>query len=741
MADRSILFTNFNAPDAEKPGDFESSYNSKKIEQMLERKIKEAQRKLNNARLEFDELKTRQGDRFEANKELSELLTSNPADYFDAIAPDLQKNNPKEYDRLKDLLDNNLTEFVKESTNKLNQEKKDIKLKLLEGRRDYDKTQEALGKNRDAAQQQQDLYDKNPDLYSKLYSIQQNAKGTDSNDKKNGISSIIIQSDKGELGLAVQKQMDGAPFFFAIRDGKITFPDKPVSEDQMKALLDFLHVRGIKNFELPPTLEPGIKEAFEKAQAAREDEANKNSQENDKERPYENQKEEPAPGNVVDAEELPAIQNDPSEEKWLDNSDELKPEKAKDKGKKKEGYAKALDDMEKWLEKSKGKHKNESYFRTSHSDNLRDFVSLKGWTVFSVYPNRNADNYKLDGKRDKNGNVNETYSFRIMIKPDGKGGIQVGYAMPKGGKVTDDVADKVIGLQKSQGKKFMRFPVGLSDDDTGVFRMACARAGVIPRGISINEHHAKKMIDAATGTLSEKDLIEFKYQLAVQMEINMGADTKGRQAGKVAELKGEYFFKPFKDNFDDVLKPELQNAVNGREADKVIGASRAIQEIYGLYEKANQGNMGDMLAMMKPEDQKAFVEKLGQAGITFDPETGVREMPKEYMGKMFEVLSAKHSVEAKKDLEQEFIRRRETDNDTKSHDVTKEMVADETAKLRQMGENLEKEHYMPGLRVPYLGSPHYDYPNDFSKKKTNNNNNDNGNTKGNFNNHNRGGRQ
>ena len=76
--------------------------------------------------------------------------------------------------------------------------------------------------------------------------------------------------------------MDGAPFFFAIRDGKITFPDKPISEEQMKALLDFLYVRGIKNFELPPTLDQGIKDSFEKAQAARAEGANKKSQDNDK---------------------------------------------------------------------------------------------------------------------------------------------------------------------------------------------------------------------------------------------------------------------------------------------------------------------------------------------------------------------------------------------------------------------------------------------------------------------------
>lgn len=725
MADRSILFTDFNAPDAEKPGEFQSSYNPRKIEQALERSVKDIQRKLSNARQEFEELKTVQNDRFESNKELTELLSANPADYFDAIAPDLQKNNSDEYNRLKDLLARNVAEFQKEGMAKLSQEKKDIRLKLIEGQANYQKTSDALGKSRDAAQTQQDYYERNPELYAKLYSIQQNAKATDSGKKEDGISSMIIQSEKGELGLAVQKQMDGAPFFFAIRDGKITFPDKPISEEQMKALLDFLYVRGIKNFELPPTLDQGIKDSFEKAQAARAEGANKKSQDNDKKRPYEQQQQEPAPQNVIGGEELPEIISNPGDQHWLENSDELKPKKAKDSDKKKEGFEKAMDEMETWLEKSKGKQKNRSYFRHEKASRLRDFVTLSDWTVFSVYPSHNPDNYKMDGKRDKNGNVNETYSYRIMIKPDGKGGIHVGYAMPKGGKVTDDVADKVIALQKSQGNKYMRFPKGLSDDDTGVFRMACARAGVIPRGIGINEHHAKKMIDAASGTLSDKDLVEFKYRLAVQMEINMGADTKGRQANKVAELKGEYFFKPFKDNFDDVLKPGLQDAINGKEADKVIGASRAIQEIYGLYERANQGTMGDLLGLMKPEDQKAFLDSLHKAGVTFDAETGVREMPKEYMSKMFSVMSARHSSEAKKEMDEEFVRRREVDPDTKSYDVTKDMVADETAKLRQMGENLEKDHYVPGLRVPYLGSPRHDYPNDNSHKKTQANNNNN----------------
>ena len=97
----------------------------------------------------------------------------------------------------------------------------------------------------------------------------------------------------------------------------------------MKALLDFLYVRGIKNFELPPTLDQGIKDSFEKAQAARAEGANKKSQDNDKKRPYEQQQQEPAPQNVIGGEELPEIISNPGDQHWLENSDELKPKKLK----------------------------------------------------------------------------------------------------------------------------------------------------------------------------------------------------------------------------------------------------------------------------------------------------------------------------------------------------------------------------------------------------------------------------
>lgn len=91
MADRSILFSNFNSPEAENPGDFESSYNVNAISKALERQQRDIQRKIDQAREKFEEAKNEQAGRFEQNKELTELLSIDPTQYFSAISADLKK--------------------------------------------------------------------------------------------------------------------------------------------------------------------------------------------------------------------------------------------------------------------------------------------------------------------------------------------------------------------------------------------------------------------------------------------------------------------------------------------------------------------------------------------------------------------------------------------------------------------------------------------------------------------------
>ncbi len=332
-----------------------------------------------------------------------------------------------------------------------------------------------------------------------------------------------------------------------------------------------------------------------------------------------------------------------------------------------------------------------------------------GWTVYSVYPNENRDNYKNDGKR-KNGEVSETYAYRIYLRPNKKGGIDVAYAMPKGGKVTDTVADKVIGMQKAAGCKYIRFPTGLSDEDTGAFRMACARAGVIPRGISINEHHAQKMVDAAKGVLPEKDLEEFKFRLACQMEANMGAKTEDRTSKKIAELKGEYYFSPFKTKFEDIIKPDLQKKVDSKNAEEVIGSAKAIEDVYKYYSNAHNGNIGQMISMMEETDRKVFTDKLMAEGIAVDPEIKVRDMPDSVMKALYTSLSEKRTAEVGPALVAELRQKREVDPDTKASDITRNAVDEAANRLKELSGRMENDHAVPGMRIPYLGHPSYNYP-------------------------------
>ncbi len=191
-------------------------------------------------------------------------------------------------------------------------------------------------------------------------------------------------------------------FFFAIRDGKITFPDKPISEEQMKALLDFLYVRGIKNFELPPTLDQGIKDSFEKAQPPARKKPTRNLRKMIKiVLMNSNNKSQRRKMSLVEKNCLEIISN-PGDQHWLENSDELKPKKLKTATRRKRALEKPWMKWKHGWRNQKGKQKNRSYFRHEKASRLRGLCnSLSDWTVFSVYPSHNPDNYKMDLAKNK----------------------------------------------------------------------------------------------------------------------------------------------------------------------------------------------------------------------------------------------------------------------------------------------------------------------------------------------------
>lgn len=701
MAERNILFTDFNSPDNQTPGNFETLYNDEQVQQALAIETREAEEKVRTTVEHYAYLTQKLQDDAADLAASSDELHQDPAKYLQTIAAELKKNDPSAYQQQVDLLKNNQAEFIKQHETQLKTKAEALKKQYLQTQSDGILAKKEVEGKVSSARQQQQYQRENPAMYNKLYSLQKSAGGDD------GASSLIIRSEKsGELGLAakLRKQLASGQNIgidFVIRDGKVTFPDRPVNGEQMALLLDFLQRHGIENFELPPQCDENLKDAYEQARKDREEGAAQAARENDRRMPASPdperpgglaQQEAPFPERQLNGEVDPG-------ENLVGKEPEIKEKEAKSDSE----YKKACKGIETWLQKNQNKKEGASYWKHTH------LVRRGGWTVYSVYPNENSDNYKNDGKR-KNGEISETYSFRLYVRPNKSGGIDTAYAMPKGGKVTDGVADKLIGMQKAAGCKYIRFPTGLSDDDTGVFRIACARAGVIPRGIGINEHHAQKMIDAAKGTLSEKDLEEFKFRLACQMEANMGSKTEDRTSNKIADLKGEYYFTPFKKKFENIIKPDLQEKINGKDATEVIGSARAIEDVYKYYTQSHNGNIGQMMETMEEADKKAFQEKLAAENIVFDPEIKVREMPDAVMKAMYDSLSEKRAAEVGPELERELSQKREIDRDTKASDVTRGAVEDASNRLKELTGSMENDHAVPGMRIPYLGRPSYNYP-------------------------------
>lgn len=716
MAERNILFTDFNSPDNQTPGNFETFYSDEQVQRALAIETREAEAKVREVTEEYKSRLQKLQDDAADLAALSDELHTDPAKYLGSIAERLKKENPAVYQEQADLLKSNQAEFIRQHEAQLKQKAESLKKDYLQTQRNgILAKKEAEGKVSQAKQQQQYQQD-NPALYNKLYSLQKSAGGDD------GASSLIIRSEKsGELGLAakLRKQLGNGQNLgidFVIRDGKITFPDRPVNSEQMALLLDFLQRHGIENFELPPQCDENLKDAYEKAHKEREKAAAQAARENDQRMPA---SPDPARPDAITQQEAPFAENIISSE--ADPGEDLvgkEPELKEQEKKSETEFEKACKGMETWLQKNQNKKQYASYWKHSH------LMRKGGWTVYSVYPNENRNNYKNDGKR-KNGEVSETYAYRIYLRPNKKGGIDVAYAMPKGGKVTDAVADKVIGMQKAAGCKYVRFPTGLSDEDTGVFRIACARAGVVPRGVGINEHHAQKMIDAAKGVLSEKDLEEFKFRLACQMEANMGSKSEDRTSKKIAELKGDYYFSPFKKKFEDIIKPDLQEKVNGKNAEEVIGSAKAIEDVYKYYSGAHNGNIGQMMSIMEEADRKAFTDKLMAEGIAVDPEIKVRDMPDSVMKALYTSLSEKRTAEVGPALIEELRQKREIDPDTKASDVTRNAVEDASNRLKELAGSMENDHAVPGMRIPYLGHPSYNYPkhlDDNTQQQTNGSN-------------------
>ncbi len=538
-----------------------------------------------------------------------------------------------------------------------------------------------------AVEGQKNLFDKNPQLYTRLYGIKSHI---GAKDKENGEApkAQIADDGKGNPFLAVSL-MQPSPFSFAVRDGKITFTNYDVTSEQLKEMLSFMEMNGIKNIVLPDGLDVRLKANLEKAMAERE---NPSRSQEDIQRQMQQLQENPgsisneALGFQPDGPAIPGL-NPPYPPATTTDMPE-RPEDPKFSYDYKELQHKVEFDI---LQRNMGKVKNSSFFH----------VKEGGWDKWYVYDNQNPDNYDNDGKRDKEGNVKVKNQFVIWSKENPDGTISLGYSMPNGKEVSKALADKLITLHKDRGNTHINF-AGMTDDDAGIFRVRCARLGVIPVGIGINEKHAAEMVGEAAKKLSDADLQIFKLRLAKQMRANIKKDgkdfEKDRAAGYIKELEGDYNFSPFKTAYDDVFKGIIEKEKRSGKAENAIGAVNTMDKIYEAYrgglerDDPSSTTMGDILNpennLFTEEEINAIKAKFAENGKAIDEEQSMNMVNKQDLGLIFEAVMPIQQKQAEKDMVEEIS---QYGSAKEKNDAVKDAVDVANAKMDRIAQDLDQK--------------------------------------------------
>ncbi|MGN0914020.1 MAG: hypothetical protein ACI4OW_03905 [Alphaproteobacteria bacterium] len=634
----------------------------------------------------------------------------------------------------------------------------------------------AIIAERNSCQKQKELFEENPQLYSNLFAIQQNSKKSEQDrvEEQNGeknkepdTQTMIAKGGNGEMCLAVKMQMEGSPFSFALRDGKVTFPDSEVSPEQMKMIMDFLWRRGITDFDLPKGAEvdPKIADSFNKAKEKFDSEMVDPGMENvqgistpgDENTPEATDEEamlSPAErwardnqgtDNSVSAGEEGMAGNSgtsggnssgnteggsSSEGNETEKEHKNLWDKTKEFFSKPECQKKAEAHIEDMLSNGLHKRSEYSYFKRPGSLRYGDL----GWTVYSSYAKGNENNLKLDGKRDKDGNVNSTFEFRLYVRPnkDGKG-VDVGYAMPNGKTVSSDVADEVIAIQKAQGNSHVSLK-NIPNNDLGEFRKACGRALVVPVGIGLDRRKVKQMMKEAEERGSEEEILKYGYEMALQMERN--ADKKGKSLNEsdakyAEELKAAYEYTPFRNQYEGVMRKGLEGEIKDGKAENVIAAAKAVSKVYDLYE--NNGNWGMAVAEMSKNlpsmereaanatgEKKKMLQdeiakiKAAEKEIEKNPAVGnkpIREFSGEQMGMLYNAVSIGGRDQAKKDLDDALEKNSRLDSGERENpnQIIRRMVSDARDEVSEVSNRLEdngvKRLYVPNFKTPTYDSP------------------------------------
>jgi len=248
--------------------------------------------------------------------------------------------------------------------------------------------------------------------------------------------------------------------------------------------------------------------------------------------------------------------------------------------------------MRVFIEKDLQKRKGLSYW-----EHVKTIDGRKAY-VFSLYDKESADNWKEDGRKNKDGVYTSTASCRIMVSQDKSGKFFFGYATPNGAKMNESLAGDLIGEIQKAGTTHLNFS-NIPNQDKVTWLNACAEKGIVPTGLSYSKSKVEGMLEKAQKKLSTEEYATFVERLMDQWEEN--AAKKGKplpvsdqeyirkcrndalnkregQEGLLEKAEFERKFKNFRDSYDaaDGLLMKVNKLILNGSMDRRSGAATAI---------------------------------------------------------------------------------------------------------------------------------------------------------------------
>lgn len=373
----------------------------------------------------------------------------------------------------------------------------------------------------------------------------------------------------------------------ALLRGQISFPEdtlKALNEEKLKRIIEFCDRYGFSSFSLSLPMRGGEIDVDEKlAQLLAQYEAE----------------------HTLEIESMPSVKPSEDEnseegarkEDFIPLVDEFTEEEHKEEyheniPPKRMSLNEMVNNMRVFIEKDLQKRKGLSYW-----EHVKTLDGRKSY-IFSLYDKENPNNWREDGRKNKDGVYVSTASCRIMVSQDKAGKFFFGYSTPNGAKMNDSLAGDLMGEIQKTGITHLKFS-NIPNQDKVTWLNACAEKGIVPTGLSYSKSKVETMLEKAQKKLSTEEYATFINRLMDQWEEN--AAQKGKplpvsdqeyirkcrndalnkregQQGLLEKAEFERKFKNFRDSYDapDGLLMKVNKLILNGSMDRRTGAATAI---------------------------------------------------------------------------------------------------------------------------------------------------------------------